>query len=228
MPNDSRNDKEPPCYLDAGLKLFPEAPDGQRLDLTDPTWRDQDLTKHIIRETQQQGMQPVHVYLLDHRDVVSGSQGTAAPQEDSATRSQLGFPYSDTDVDFYGDGGSAIPNQQGQTEPTDAHDFYHEKPVKVFNGPFEARAEYQPAQVEDVLTDFGRDQPVNDQFFFLLDDAVRIFGRPPQVGDLIERFDGLIFEILKSQEFQAEHFEWLYQQCTAHNTQKKIDFFRQE
>jgi len=224
MPNETRNDDELPCYLDIGGKLFPEAPEGQRLDLTDPGWRDQALTKHIIREGQAQGYKPVKIWLLSHQDIVHGSAGTVPTHEDGVNRGKLPMPYDDTDADFYGEGGGQIPDTDHEGDG-DARNFYHEQPVKVFSGPFEIRAEYQPSQTDHVLTDFGIDRPANDVFNFLIEDAKKLLGRVPNVGDLIERFDGLIFELLTSVEFQAEHFEWLYQQCGAYNTQKDISFF---
>jgi len=39
-------------------------------------------------------------------------------------------------------------------------------------------------------------------------------------GDLIQRFDGKILEIVSSNPIQAETWEWLYQQCKALNTGK--------
>ena len=224
MPNETRNDNERPCYLDAGAKLFTEAPAGQKLDLTDPLTRDQEFTKHIIREGQCQGMAPVRFWLLDHEDAARGASGIGQTQPDGGTRDLLPFPYGDTDQDFYGDGGSQLGTGR-EREDKDQTNFYKEKVVKVFSGPHELRAEYLPTQTEHILTDFGIDRPANDVFHFLRDDAIKILGRVPQPGDLVERFDKIIFEILTSVEFQAEHFEWLYQQCGAINTQKSIEMF---
>lgn len=224
MANDTRNDDERPCYLDAGAKLFPEAPAGQRLDLTDPLTRDQELTKHIIREGQQQGMKPVRFWLFSHEDARSGATGVIETDPTGGTRQALPFPYGDTDEDFYGEGGSQHSLGR-EREDLDQTNFYKEQIVKVFSGPFSIRAEYLPTQAEHILTDFGIDRPANDVFHFLRDDAVKELGRLPQPGDLVERFDGIIFEILTSMAYQPEHWEWLYQQCGANNTQKSIEMF---
>lgn len=215
MANDTRNNWEPPCYMDVGAKLFPEAPEGQGLDLTDPNTRDQALTKHLIREGQKQGFKPVKVWLFSHQDAVSGNSG--------ANPVGAGGPQSDKE-DFYGDGGGGRPlNQKSDL----ASNFYNEMPTKVYSGPFIITAEYIPVVAETVLLDFGYDKTYNDEFNFLIDDAKRILGRVPYNGDLIQRFDGKIMEITKSVEFQAETWEWIYQKCLATNTGKDDQqFFR--
>jgi hypothetical protein len=73
------------------------------------------------------------------------------------------------------------------------------------------------------------DKQYNDVFNFLIDDAKKILGRVPFNGDLIERFDGKILEIVKSVETQAETWEWIYQTCSAINTNKdNRSFFRSQ
>ena len=163
MGNDSRNNFEPPCYMDAGAKLFPEAPDGQGLDLTDPNTRDQALTKHVIREGQKQGFKPVKVWLFSHKDALSnqpgaGPVGAGGPQHDKE--------------DFYGDGGSdkALNNKSDV-----GANFYNEMPTKVYSGPFIIRAEYMPVVAEVALLDFGFDKTYNDEFNFPVDTVARKF-----------------------------------------------------
>lgn len=218
MGNDSRNNFEPPCYLDLGSKLFPEAPEGQGLDLTDPNTRDQALTKNIIKEGQKQGFKPVTVWLFSHRDAM-GNQPGAGPVGAAG-------PIRDTD-DFYGDGGGG--KMRNDKSDAAGANFYNEMPTKVYSGPFTLRAEYIPVQAEDVLLDFGYDKQYNDVFNFLIEDAVKVLGRVPYNGDLIRRFDGKILEIVKSIELQAETWEWMYQQCSAVNTGKDDrTFFRSQ
>jgi hypothetical protein len=215
MGNDSRNNFEPPCYMDAGAKLFPEAPDGQGLDLTDPNTRDQALTKHVIREGQKQGFKPVKVWLFSHKDAL-GNQPGAGPVG-------AGGPQHDKE-DFYGDGGS---DKRFNEKSDVGANFYNEMPTKVYSGPFIIRAEYMPVVAEVALLDFGFDKTYNDEFNFLIEDAVRILGRVPYNGDIIQRFDGKMMEIVKSIEFQAESWEWIFQKCLATNTQKDDkQFFR--
>lgn len=215
MGNDSRNNFEPPCYLDIGQKLFPEAPEGQALDLTDPNTRDQALTKHIIREGQKQGFKPVKIWLFSHQDALGGQPGGGPVG--------AGGPLHDKD-DFYGDGGGGrLLNTKTDTGPN----FYNEMPTKVYSGPFVVSAEYIPVVAETVLLDFGYDKNYNDEFNFLIDDVKKALGRVPYNGDLIQRFDGKIMEIVKSIEFQSETWEWIYQKCLAINTGKDdIAFFR--
>ncbi len=215
MGNDSRNSFEPPCYMDVGSKLFPEAPEGQGLDLTDPNTRDQALTKHVIREGQKQGFKPVKIWLFSHQDAL-GNQPGAGPVG-------AGGPQHDKD-DFYGDGGTdkAINNKSDV-----GANFYNEMPTKVYSGPFIIRAEYIPVVAETALLDFGYDKTYNDEFNFLIEDAKKLLGRVPYNGDIIQRFDGKMMEVTKSIEFQAETWEFLYQKCLAINTQKDdIQFFR--
>jgi hypothetical protein len=215
MPNDSRNNFEPPCYMDIGAKLFPEALEGDGLDLTDPNTRDQALTKHLIREGQKQGFKPVKVWLFSHQDALGNQPGDGPVG--------AGGPQHDKD-DFYGDGGGGkMINDKSDVGPN----FYNEMPTKVYSGPFIIKAEYMPVVAETVLLDFGYDKNYNDEFNFLIEDAKKILGRVPYNGDLIQRFDGKIMEITKSIEFQAETWEYLYQKCLAFNTQKDdITFFR--
>ena len=215
MANDSRNNFEPPCYMDIGAKLFPEAPEGQGLDLTDPNTRDQALTKHIIREGQKEGFKPVKIWLFSHQDALGSNPG-AGPVG-------AGGPQSDKE-DFYGDGGGGKQiNDKSDIGPN----FYNEMPTKVYSGPFTIRAEYIPVVAETVLLDFGYDKTYNDEFNFLIDDAVKILGRKPYNGDLIQRFDGKIMEITKAVDFQAETWEWLYVKALATSTGKDDQqFFR--
>lgn len=213
MGNDSRNSFEPPCYMDYGAKLFPEAPEGQALDLTDPNTRDQALTKHIIREGEKQGFKPVQVWLFSHQDALKGQPGGGQPA--------AGGPIEDPD-DFYGDGG---PGKMKNQESDASSNFYSEMPTKVYSGPFTLTAEYIPVNAEPVLLDFGYDKVYNDVFNFLIEDAKKILGRVPYNGDLIKRFDGKILEIVKSVETQCETWEFLYQTCSAVNTGKDDSFF---
>ncbi len=102
-------------------------------------------------------------------------------------------------------------------------------PTKVFSGPFTIRAEYIPVSAEPVLLDFGYDKTYNDVFNFLIEDAVRILGRTPFNGDLIQRFDGKILEIVKAVETGFETWEALYVTCSAINTGKDDQqFFRSQ
>lgn len=215
MGNDSRNSFEPPCYMDVGSKLFPEAPEGQGLDLTDPNTRDQALTKHIIREGQKEGFKPVKIWLFSHADAL-GNQPGAGPVG-------AGGPQHDRD-DFYGDGGS---DKALNSKSDVGANFYNEMPTKVYSGPFIIRAEYMPVVAEVALLDFGIDTTYNDEFNFLIEDAKKILGRVPYNGDIIQRFDGKMMEIVKSTEFQSETWEWIYQKCLAVNTGKDDQqFFR--
>jgi hypothetical protein len=204
--------------MDAGLKLFPEAPEGQGLDLTDPNTRDQSLTKHIIREGQKQGFKPVRIWLFSHRDALGSNPGGGPVG--------AGGPQDDPD-DFYGDGGGG--KMANQPEGKSGANFYNEMPTKVYSGPYTITAEYIPVSAETTLLDFGYDKQYNDVFNFLIDDAKKILGRVPFNGDLIERFDGKILEIVKSVETQAETWEFLYAQCSAVNTNKdNRSFFRSQ
>lgn len=215
MPNDTRNSFEPPCYLDIGQKLFPENPEGT-LDLTDPNTRDQAFIKHTIKEGQKIGFKPVKIWLFSHRDALRGHD-TGAPSD--------GGPEQDH-ADFYGDGGGG-PMINSDPAKNTGSNFYNELPTKVYSGPFTIKAEYMPVQAEAVLNDFGYEKTYNDVFNFLIDEAKRILGRVPYNGDLIQRFDGKILEIVSSNEFQPENWEWLYQQCKAVNTGKDDrQFFR--
>lgn len=213
MPNDSRNSFEPPCYMDVGMKLFPEAPEGQGLDLTDPNTRDQALTKHVIREGQKIGFKPVKIWLFSHQDAM-GNQPGAGP-------AGAGGPQHDPD-DFYADGGS---DRMKNAASDVGSNFYNEMPTKVYSGPFIINAEYIPVVAEMTLLDFGIDKTYNDEFNFLIEDAKRILGRVPYNGDIIQRFDGKMMEVVKSIEFQSETWEWLYQKCAAINTGKTDDLF---
>ena len=215
MGNDSRNNFEPPCYMDVGSKLFPEAPEGQGLDLTDPNTRDQALTKHVIREGQKQGFKPVKIWLFSHKDAL-GNQPGAGPVG-------AGGPQHDKE-DFYGDGGS---DKRFNEKSDVGANFYNEMPTKVYSGPFIIRAEYMPVVAEVALLDFGFDKTYNDEFNFLIEDAVRILGRVPYNGDIIQRFDGKMMEIVKSIETGFESWEALYQKCLAVNSGKDdVQFFR--
>lgn len=214
MPNDSRNSFEGPCYLDIGSKLFPENPEGT-LDLTDPNTRDQALTKHIIREGERIGFKPVKLWLFSHTDALRGQDGSGPVA--------AGGPQHDVN-DFYGDGGGGKMLNQ----PSDlGTNFYNEMPTKVYSGPFTITAEYMPVNAETVLLDFGYEKSYNDSFSFLIDDAKKILGRVPYNGDLIQRFDGKILEIVKSIETGFETWEAIYQLCLATNTGKDDrQFFR--
>ena len=219
MPNDSRNNFEPPCYEDVGNKLFPEAIEGQGLDLTDPNTRDQMFLKHTIREGIKKGFKPVKIWLLDHVDALGVAPGAGS----------VGAGGGNIDKDdIYGDGG---PGRR-LNETNDARDsanIYRELPTKVYSGPFIIGSEYTPVSGETVMLDFGYDVTFNDLFAFLIDDAKRILGRVPFNGDIIQRFDGKMMEIVKSVPTQAENWEWVYQSCGAVNTNKDdADFFRGE
>ena len=215
MPNDSRNQFEQPCYLSMDQKLFPENPEGT-LDFTDPNTRDQAFMKNTIREGQKIGFKPVKIWLFSHVDALNGiDTGTVG----------AGGPNSDPD-DFYGDGGPGRMNNARGSEDT-GKNFYNELPTKVYSGPFTIRAEYIPVQAESVLNDFGYEKHYNDVFNFLIDDAKKILGRVPYNGDMIQRFDGKMLEIVKSYEIQAENWSWTYQQCAAANTNSdNKQFFR--
>lgn len=227
MPNDSRNNYELPCYMDVGSKLFPEAPPGQGLDLTNPNTRDQAFKKHIIGEEIRRGMKPVPFWMLSHRDVeqhnpTHGPTGTDVRGEGAEAAGQFGDGIQRRAGEYHTDGvGGPIPPVTGPVDPnTRSSNFYHEQLDKVFNGPIPCRGSYIPAQQQSVLMDFGVEKPVNDLIFFERDPIVRQLGRLPEVGDVYERFDGLMMEILTSVPFQAENFEWLFQQCTAASTNK--------
>lgn len=62
-------------------------------------------------------------------------------------------------------------------------------------------------------------------FNFLIEDAKRILGRVPYVGDVVERFDGMIMEIMTSTQTGPETWEYLYQTCAAVNTSKDYTMF---
>jgi hypothetical protein len=81
-------------------------------------------------------------------------------------------------------------------------------------------AEYQPQQASHVLLDFGIEKDYKDAFFFMIDSAVKAMGRVPQVGDMVERFDGKIMEIMTSVEAEPVNWQYLYQFCTSVNTNK--------
>jgi hypothetical protein len=218
MPNRTRNDWESPCYQDIGSKLFPEAPEGQGLDLTDPNTRDQALTKHFIREGEKQGFKPVKVWLFSHRDALRGNG--------DAPVAGAGGPDNDPD-DFYGDGGGG--QSLNAREDGQGKNFYNEMPTKVYSGPYIITAEYMPVAAETALLDFGYEKEYKDVFNFLIDDAKKILGRVPYNGDLIQRFDGKILEITKSFETGFETWEALYQTCAAVNTNKDDrQFFRSQ
>lgn len=210
MPNDSRNNYELPCYLDTGAKLFPEAPDGQGLDFTEPN-RDTAFNKATIREGQKKGFKPVRIWLFSHVDAVSGNTGAASANAGDVVGGD----------DFYGDGGGgrSVPNQAAGAALSDGN-LYNEMRDKVFVGPFTILAEYTPNQAEHVLLDFGVEKQVKDAFFFLKDDCNRTLGRQPFVGDIIERFDGKLIELLTSVDAEAVNWEWLYTYATGTNTNK--------
>jgi hypothetical protein len=220
MGNDTRNDKDQPCYMDYGMQLFPEAIEGgQALDFTDPQTRDQALMKHFVREGERQGYKPMRIWLLSHPDILTG------PAQSTVIAGAGG-----KDNDFYGDGGGGPivakgvhgnPADQGST----GANFYNEMPTKMFSGPFIVRAEYVPNAGDHVLLDFGVERQYNDIFSFMIDDVKKILGRVPYVGDVIERFDGKIMELMTSVETQPETWEWLYQTCTATNTNKDYSMF---
>lgn len=215
MPNDSRNQFEQPCYLSMDQKLFPENPEGT-LDFTDPNTRDQAFMKNTIREGQKIGFKPVKIWLFSHVDALNGIDTGEVG---------AGGPNSDPD-DFYGDGGPGQMSNARGGENT-GKNFYNELPTKVYSGPFTIKAEYIPVQAESVLNDFGYEKHYNDVFNFLIDDAKKILGRVPYNGDMIQRFDGKMLEIVKSYEIQAENWQWIYQQCAAINTDKDNNqFFR--
>lgn len=225
MGNDSRNDYELPCYMDVGNRLFPEAPQGQNLDLTDPNTRDQMLKKHVIRETQRKGMKPVQFWALSHRDIAAnnpthGPTGTDVRGEGDQRSGLWGngvYRRGDSPTTDQG----AMANRLGPTDPGSSNsNFYHEALDKIFAGPFTIVGEYLPTPPSHVLSDFGIERPANDVIYFLRDDVMLNLGREPQVGDLWERFDGLLMEILTSTPHQAENFEWLYIACNCMNTQK--------
>ena len=214
MPNDSRNNFELPCYLDMGAKLFPENPEGT-LDFTDPNTRDQAFMKNVIREGDRIGFKPIKIWLFSHVDAVrgqdgSGPVGAGGPQKDPA--------------DFYGDGGGgAMTNQKSDL----GTNFYHEIPTKVYSGPFTVTAEYMPVSAEVALLDFGFEKNYSDSFSFLIDDAKLKLGRVPNVGDIIQRFDGKMLEIIKSVETNFETWEAVYQLVLAQNSGKDDrQFFR--
>lgn len=215
MGNPTRNGGELPCYMDLGSKLFPEAIEGNKLDLTDPRTRDQMLKKHIIRSHREKGMKPVKVWLYMHNDAVSGHSGIpSAATSTDGTNGQR--------EDFYGDGGHrTIPDALGGA-PIGSSDpnFYHENTERVYAGPFDMPVEYNPESAASLLSDLGVDRPVNDIFFFLKEDEKRILGRQMFEGDLIQRFDGKIMEVMTARDHQAENWEWLYTMCGAVNTNK--------
>lgn len=220
MPNDTRNNKDQPCYMDYREQLFPEGLEGgQALDFTDPQTRDQAFMKHNVREGMRIGFKPMRIWLLSHGDVLTG------PASNGALGGAGG-----KDSDFYGDGGGgpivakgpqALPADQGAT----GANFYNEMPTKTFSGPFFVRAEYIPNAADHVLLDFGVEKQYNDIFNFLIDDFKKVCGRVPFVGDVVERFDGKIMEIMTSVETQPETWEYIYQTCTATNTNKDYSMF---
>jgi hypothetical protein len=209
MGNDTRNDWELPCYMDVGSKLFPEAPDGQGLDLTTPN-RDTQFNQAQIVEGQKKGMRPVKVWLLSHRDALSNNTGPAAGVASDIPG----------ESDFYGDGGGAAPSMAARPGEVANGNIYNEMPTKVYVGPYTVLAEYQPQQASHVLLDFGIEKDYKDAFFFLIRDALKVLGRVPQVGDVVERFDGKLMEIMTSVEAEPVNWEYLYQFCTATNTNK--------
>ncbi len=215
MPNDTRNEFELPCYMDIGAKLFTENPEGT-LDLTDPNTRDQSLIKHIIKEGDKIGFKPVRIWLFSHQDALRGAE-TAKPS--------AGGPENDKS-DFYGDGGGGQMLNARSGENTGAN-FYSELTTKVFNGPFTVTAEYVPTTPGQVLSDFGIEKEYNDIFHFMIDEAVRILGRVPDVGDMIERFDGKMMEITSSYDAVMNNWAWTFRECKAVNTNKDSQtFFR--
>lgn len=209
MPNDSRNNWELPCHLDAGSKLFPEAPDGQGLDFTEPN-RDSAFTKHTIREGQKKGFKPVRIWLFSHDDAKSLNTGPVS-----------GASGDHGGEDFYGDGGTgtSVPTQANPLPLSDGN-LYNEMRDKVYVGPFTILAEYQPNQAEHVLLDFGVEKTVKEAFFFLQDDCKRTLGRQPFVGDIVERFDGKLIELVTSVDAEVMNWEWLYTYATGQNTNK--------
>lgn len=227
MGNDSRNNYELPCYMDVGSKLFPEAPSGQDLDLSDPNTRDQMLKKHIIREQQRKGMKPITFWMLSHRDVQQGNPthlptGSDVRGEGAEINNTMasGFPRSGGGDYMADDGAAQLPRAASVNPSSNSSNFYHEQIEKIFRGPFTIRGEHMPQPPQSLLSDFGIEHPANDVIYFLRDDAMRILGRLPQVGDLWERFDGKIMEIMTAEPHQAENFEWLYQACNCVNTNK--------
>lgn len=172
-------------------------------------------------------MKPVPFWMLSHRDVeqhnpTHGPTGTDVRGEGAEAAGQFGDGIQRRAGEYHTDGvGGPIPPVTGPVDPnTRSSNFYHEQLDKVFNGPIPCRGSYIPAQQQSVLMDFGVEKPVNDLIFFERDPIVRQLGRLPEVGDVYERFDGLMMEILTSVPFQAENFEWLFQQCTAASTNK--------
>ena len=215
MPNDTRNSFELPCYLDTGAKLFSEAPEGT-LDLTTPDTRDQALFNHIIIEGDRIGFKPVRIWLLSHRDALAGAE--------TAKAGNGGNQYDKED--FYGDGGAGPMTNARPGENTGSN-FYNELTTKVFNGPFTITAEYVPTTPGQVLSDFGLEKEYNDLFHFFIDEAVKTLGRVPNVGDVIERFDGKMMEITSSYEAVLNNYKWCFQECKATNTNKDSQtFFR--
>lgn len=206
--NETRNDGELPCYMDIGAKLFPEAPDGEGFDLTEPN-RDSALIKAEIREGQRRGFKPVRVWLFSHQDARSNDTGPAA----MTASDQPGEP------DFYGDGGGGQSFSQRPDAPASGN-LYNEMPTKVYVGPYQMWAEYTPGQAEHVLLDMGVERTYKDIFYFLKDDALKTLGRQVEVGDMVERFDGLIMEVATSVDAEPVNWEYLYRACTANNTNK--------
>jgi hypothetical protein len=214
MPNDTRNNFELPCYLDVGSKLFEENPEGT-LDLTDPNTRDQSLIKHVIKEGDRIGFKPVRIWLLSHKSVLG-------PESSQA---KSGGPTHDQE-DFYGDGGGgrAINARNGENT---GDNFYNEQTTKVFDGPFLVTAEYVPVSGAQVLSDFGLETEYNDLFHFMIDEAVKKLGRVPFNGDMIERFDGKMLEVVSSVESVINNWSWTFQEVKAINTNKDSrTFFR--
>lgn len=234
MGNDSRNDYELPCYMDVGSKLFPEAPPGQNLDLTDPNTRDQMLKKHIIRENQRKGMQPIQFWALSHRDITQGnhthgSGGSSDRQDGDELVARMESGYPQHGGEHQNDRAAQRPRSMPTDPGSNNANFYHEQIEKIFSGPFTIHGEHLPQPSTTLLQDFGAERPANDVVYFLRDDAMRVLGRLPQVGDLWLRFDGLVMEILTSDPHQAENWEWLYQACNSYNTNKTPTmFFRRE
>lgn len=205
--NESRNNMELPCYMDVGSKLFPEAPDGG-LDFTEPN-RDSDFIKAEIREGQKKSFKPCRIWLFSHADGLSNNTGPSA----GSASDMPGEP------DFYGDGGAgkSFPSPpQSQA----SGNIYNEMPTKVYIGPFTIAAEYTPAQADHVLMDMGIERQYKDIFFVLKDDCLKLLGRQVEVGDIIERFDGLLMEVATSVDAEPVNWEYLYRACTASNTNK--------